>query len=144
MSRCCPARWPFQSGASRMIVRTRGVSSTTSSTVAICQVRGWEVTRFVTGVRWAVRGKDAGSVRIHCDTDETEDAAFAPSRAARSHKAGRASASLVAAVPLFPPRVAVEVVAVGLPEPGLVVLAELEAAHPLGALPEVEVRDQES
>lgn len=29
---------------------------------------------FVVGAGWSFRGKDAGSVRIHCDTDATEDA----------------------------------------------------------------------
>src|SRR5262245_46411882 len=53
------------------------------------------------------------------------------------------SASSVASVPLLFPRVAVHVVAVGLPEAGLVVVAQLEPAHPLGALPEVEVRNEQ-
>ena len=43
---------------------------------------------------------------------------------------------------VFPPRVAVEVVAIRLPEAGLVVVEELETAHPFRALPEVEVRDE--
>src|SRR3954451_18739990 len=49
----------------------------------------------------------------------------------------------VAPVPLLQPRVAAKVVAVRLPEAGLVLVPELEAAHPLGALPEVEVRDEQ-
>src|SRR5688572_20248566 len=47
-------------------------------------------------------------------------------------------------VPLFAPGVAVEVVAVLLPEAGLVVLHHREAAHPLRALPEVEVRHEQT
>src|SRR4051812_1020883 len=46
-------------------------------------------------------------------------------------------------IALFFPRVAVVVVAVGLPEAGLVVIAQLEAADPFRALPEVQMRDQE-
>src|SRR5262245_16801649 len=42
------------------------------------------------------------------------------------------------------PRVAVDVVAVALPEPGLLGVAQLEAAYPLGALPEVEVWDEQA
>src|SRR5207248_9234057 len=59
-----------------------------------------------------------------------------------ARRPGRAARS-VARVPLLSPRVAVVVVAVGLPEAGLVLLAQLEPAHPFGALPEVEVRDEE-
>src|SRR5437879_1259152 len=55
-----------------------------------------------------------------------------------------ASATSVIGVPLLPPRVAVDVIAAQLPEPGLVAPGELEALHPLGRLPEVEVRDQQS
>src|SRR5262249_60356889 len=54
-----------------------------------------------------------------------------------------ASAALVAPIPLFLPRITAVVVAVGLPEPGLVVVEELQPANPLGALPEVEVRDEQ-
>src|ERR671935_582030 len=46
-------------------------------------------------------------------------------------------------VPLLFPGIAVVVVAVGLPEAGLVVVAQLEAADPLRALPEVQMRDQQ-
>src|SRR5216683_763859 len=49
----------------------------------------------------------------------------------------------VAGVPLFPPRISVHVIAVGLPEAGLVLVEELEAAHPLGALPEIQMRDEQ-
>src|SRR5262249_29544409 len=48
----------------------------------------------------------------------------------------------VAAVALLFPRVSVHVVAVRFPEARLVVVAELEAAYPLGALPEVQVWDE--
>src|SRR5215213_9024193 len=46
-------------------------------------------------------------------------------------------------IALLFPRVAVVVVAVGLPEAGLVMVAQLEAADPLRALPEVQMRDQQ-
>src|SRR3954462_4465791 len=46
-------------------------------------------------------------------------------------------------IALLFPWVAVVVVAVGLPEAGLVVVAQLEAADPLRALPEVQMRDQQ-
>ena len=46
-------------------------------------------------------------------------------------------------VPLLQPRVAVEVVAGLLPEPGVVVGHHHQPAHPLRALPEVEVRHQQ-
>src|SRR5262245_9120087 len=47
-------------------------------------------------------------------------------------------------VPLFGPGIAPHVVAVLLPEAGVVLLQQLEPAHPLGALPEVEVWHQEA
>src|SRR6478735_10531192 len=50
----------------------------------------------------------------------------------------------VAPVALLAPGIAVVVVADALPEAGLVVHAEAQPPHPLGALPEVEVRDQEA
>src|SRR5918992_337829 len=46
-------------------------------------------------------------------------------------------------VALLFPGVAVVVVAVGLPEARLVVVAQLESANPLGALPEVEMRNEQ-
>src|SRR3954452_17111853 len=49
----------------------------------------------------------------------------------------------VAVIALLPPRVAVVVVAGGLPEPRSVLDEELESSDPLGALPEVQVRDEE-
>src|SRR5262245_4246440 len=58
-----------------------------------------------------------------------------------SRRAWRAARS-VAPVALFLPRLAVVVVAVDLPEAGLVEGLEPEPAHPFGALPEVEVRDE--
>src|SRR6266568_9303240 len=53
------------------------------------------------------------------------------------------SARSVAAVPLLAPWVAVHVIAVGLPEAGLVLRHKLQSAHPLRALPEIEMRHQE-
>src|SRR5207247_8845246 len=64
-------------------------------------------------------------------------------RSPRRARARFPAASSVAAVALLFPRVAVVVVAVVLPETGLVLGAQLEATHPLGALPEVEVRDEQ-
>src|SRR6202008_744742 len=49
----------------------------------------------------------------------------------------------VALVALLAPGVSVVVVADALPEAGLVLLLELQAPYPLGALPEVEVGDQQ-
>src|SRR3954451_17145543 len=50
----------------------------------------------------------------------------------------------VAPVPLLLPGVAMVVVAVGLPEAGLIVVAQLEAADPLRALQEVQMRDEQA
>src|SRR5919198_3786963 len=49
----------------------------------------------------------------------------------------------VAPVALLFPRVTVVVVAGAFPEAGLVVVTELDSAHPLRALPEVQVRDEQ-
>src|SRR4051812_47643768 len=70
---------------------------------------------------------------------------FQASARARSRRARPAAAcwSSVPPVALFLPWVAVVVVAVALPEPWLVLLCQLQAAHPLGALPEVEVRHEQ-
>src|SRR5438132_863540 len=51
---------------------------------------------------------------------------------------------LIAPVALLAPRVSIKVVAVGLPESRLLLLLELDPAHPLRALPEIEVRDEQS
>src|SRR5687768_15310589 len=51
--------------------------------------------------------------------------------------------SSVTLVPLLAPRIAAVVVAVLLPEAGLVAGQEGELRDPLGALPEVEVRDEQ-
>jgi hypothetical protein len=51
--------------------------------------------------------------------------------------------SSVARVPLLSPWIAVDVVAVGLPEPGLVVIHQPQTPHPLRALPEIQVRNEE-
>src|SRR6266516_6839265 len=53
--------------------------------------------------------------------------------------ASQAPPQSVAPIPLFQPRVAEDVVAVGFPEPGLVFVLQPEAANPFRALPEVEV-----
>src|SRR4030088_31954 len=50
----------------------------------------------------------------------------------------------VALVALLEPGVAAVVVAVAFPEPGFVVIEEPEPADPLGALPEVEMRYEET
>src|SRR4051812_10590837 len=57
--------------------------------------------------------------------------------------ASQATPQLVAPVPLFLPRVAEQVIAVGLPEPRLVLVLQLEPAHPLRALPEIEMRHEQ-
>src|SRR5580658_2938539 len=49
----------------------------------------------------------------------------------------------VAGVALLLPRVTVVVIAVGLPEARHVMIEQLEPPHPLGALPEVQVRDEQ-
>ena len=75
--------------------------------------------------------------------------ARSPSRAESQRGAAWASCALAAAggllaVSLFLPGVGVVVVAVALPEAELVVVEELEAAQPLGALPEVALRDEQA
>src|SRR5919205_4568782 len=50
----------------------------------------------------------------------------------------------ILAIALLPPGIAVVVVAVALPEAGPVAAEELEAAHPLGALPEVQVGHEQA
>src|SRR5262245_26104836 len=52
--------------------------------------------------------------------------------------------TLITVVPLFAPRIAIAVVPVQFPEPGLVVLHEAQSSYPLGGLPEIEVRHQEA
>src|SRR3954453_18126607 len=56
-------------------------------------------------------------------------------------RVGRLSVTLV---PLLGPGVASVVVAVALPEPGLVLRHQRQARDPFGALPEVQVRHQQS
>ena len=51
---------------------------------------------------------------------------------------------LITRVSLLFPRVAVVVIAKRLPEPGLVFRDEFEAAHPFGAFPKLEMRDQQT
>src|SRR5262249_1623534 len=53
-----------------------------------------------------------------------------------------ASTSVVR-VPLLPPWISVVVVSVALPEPWLVLIQQRQAAHPLGALPKIEVGDEQ-
>src|SRR5262245_26174530 len=53
-------------------------------------------------------------------------------------------AAALLAVALFLPGIGVVVVAVALPEAELVVVEELEAADPFGALPEVALRNQQA
>ena len=60
--------------------------------------------------------------------------------AARRARPPAGSRSVVAPVALLPEGVAVDVVAVALPEARLVTGTQLEGPHPLGRLPEVEVR----
>src|SRR2546430_17476079 len=64
-------------------------------------------------------------------------------RSPARHRPRVRTARSVAGVPLLFPWVAVVVVAVGLPEPGLVVQAKFDPAHPLRALPEVEMGDEQ-
>src|SRR5215510_4472960 len=52
--------------------------------------------------------------------------------------------SSVALVSLLEPRVAAVVVSVSLPEAGLVVVEQRDARHELGALPEIQVWDEQS
>src|SRR5439155_7393906 len=61
----------------------------------------------------------------------------------RSARRRRRASSSVARVPLLAPWVPVHVVTVRLPEACFVVVHQLEATDPLGALPEVEVRDEQ-
>src|SRR2546422_29394 len=56
----------------------------------------------------------------------------------------RAGLALIAAIALFLPWIPVVVVAERLPESGTVLVHESQAAHPLGALPEVEMRHDDS
>src|SRR5713101_9476604 len=69
--------------------------------------------------------------------------AFVLARSRQSAGSLDPGARSVAAVPLLAPWVAIHVIAVGLPEAGLVLLHQLESAHPFRALPEIQVWDQE-
>src|SRR4051794_5409631 len=66
-----------------------------------------------------------------------------PPRGASGTPAPSTSACSVTLIPLLPPRVAQVVVAVLLPEAGLVAGHQRELGDPLRALPEVEVRDEQ-
>src|SRR4029453_9420595 len=70
--------------------------------------------------------------------------AFEPEASRRPSPPPQRRARSVAPVPLFQPRVAEEVVAVRLPESGVVLVAEPQAANPFRALPEVQVRHQQA
>src|SRR5829696_7017939 len=52
--------------------------------------------------------------------------------------------TLVTVIPLFPPGIAVVVVAVDFPEPRLVLLHEAQAADPFCGLPEIQVWHEET
>src|SRR5262249_60832442 len=62
-------------------------------------------------------------------------------RAAR--QPGRPANSL-ARVPLFPPWTSIVVVSVPFPEPRFVVIQQRDAAYPLGALPEAQMRAEQA
>src|SRR4051794_2647729 len=57
---------------------------------------------------------------------------------------GTSLTALVALIPLLDPRIAAVVVAAHLPEAGVVVVEHANAGDELGALPEVEVRDEQA
>src|SRR3972149_3988854 len=59
-------------------------------------------------------------------------------------RVGVGAASLLVGVALLLPGIGDVVVAVALPEAAHVVVEELEAAQPLGALPEVALRDEQT
>src|SRR5207247_8858887 len=67
-----------------------------------------------------------------------------PAACRRSARRRSRAASSVALIALLSPWIAIVVVAVGLPEAGLVLLTQLEPAHPFRALPEVQVRDEQA
>src|SRR5262245_21345983 len=67
----------------------------------------------------------------------------APGAGPGSGAAAGADMGSIPLVPLLLPRVAAVVVAVALPEPALVVVEQAQPGHPLGALPEVQVGDQQ-
>src|SRR3954468_7713851 len=73
---------------------------------------------------------------------ERADGCSTPRTVARRHAPVGAAPS-VTLVALFEPRVAEVVVTVALPETLLVVLQQREPGDPLGALPEVQVRDEQ-
>src|SRR5688572_24184141 len=66
-----------------------------------------------------------------------------PARSRREARRPLPAASSVARVALFFPWISVAVIAELLPEPELVLLEHAQAAHPLRALPEIEMRDQQ-
>src|SRR5947209_6070234 len=82
------------------------------------------------------------SSHLHSDANRAtpEPSAVRSRRPARPRGEAAKSVALVA---LLPPRVTVVVVTVHLPEARLVVVEDLQAPHPLGALPEVEMGNQQ-
>ena len=88
-SRCCPARWPGQSGTSSTIVLTRAVSSMTSSTVAICQLNRPRSAALATGHRTC---GSRTSPRIPARPRREARARGPTSRSSRSRGAVRAAA----------------------------------------------------
>src|SRR5918993_1335920 len=92
---------------------------------------------------WSMRSRTSSrSSTERCRGRRTREtvAVRQPPRGASGRPAPRPSVTMV---PLLPPGVAEVVVAVLLPEPGLVARHQGELADPLRALPEVEVRDQQ-
>ena len=83
----------------------------------------------------------AGQVPRPAGTSKIERAGVRRLVAQREH--GRHPPGSVAPVPLFAPWVPVVVVAEALPESGLVVEGQRDAADPLRALPQVQVRDEQ-
>ena len=67
-----------------------------------------------------------------------------PCGAPRQPRAARSGGASIPLIPLFAPWVAVVVIAELLPEAGGVLQHQVDAANPLGRLPEVQVRDQQS
>src|SRR2546423_5962525 len=79
--------------------------------------------------------------------DELDELSKLPRYVGSTRNHGEASdfvGILVSPVTLLAPRVAIEVVAVGLPESRVLLVLEPDATHPLRALPEIEVRDEQS
>src|SRR4051812_36185547 len=89
------------------------------------------------------RGAPANRARRGSGSSRSASRAAIGQRSRRAKSTARV-AQLVAPIPLFLPRVTAVVVPVGLPEAGLVVVEELDTSHPLRALPEVKVRNEQA